>query len=33
VFDVVEGGLKLLEIADGVTEEQVRAATEATIVD
>ena len=33
VFDVVPGGLKLLEIADGVTEEQVRAATQATIVD
>ena len=32
VFDVVEGGLKLVELADGVTEADVRAATEATIV-
>ncbi|MBP7240986.1 3-oxoacid CoA-transferase subunit B [Amaricoccus sp.] len=32
VFDVVEGGLKLLEVADGVTEAEMRAATEATIV-
>ncbi len=33
VLDVVEGGLKLVELADGVTEEELRAATEATIVD
>jgi 3-oxoacid CoA-transferase subunit B len=33
VMDVVEGGLKIVELADGVTEEELRAATEATIVD
>ena len=32
VFDVVEGGLKLVETADGVTEDEVKAATEATLV-
>lgn len=32
VFDVVEGGLKLVELAPDVTEEQVHAATEATLV-
>jgi 3-oxoacid CoA-transferase subunit B len=32
VLDVVEGGLKIVELADGVTEEALRAATEATIV-
>jgi 3-oxoacid CoA-transferase subunit B len=32
VMDVVEGGLKLVELADGVTEEEFRAATEATLV-
>ncbi|MGR3501697.1 3-oxoacid CoA-transferase subunit B [Pseudaestuariivita sp.] len=32
VLDVVEGGLKIVELADGVTEEEMRAATEATIV-
>ena len=32
VFDVVEGGLRLLERADGVSEEEIRAATEATLV-
>jgi 3-oxoacid CoA-transferase subunit B len=32
VFDVVEGGLKLVELADGVTEDEVRAATEAKLV-
>ena len=32
VLDVVEGGLKLLELAAGVTEQELRAATEATIV-
>ena len=31
-LDVVEGGLKIVELADGVTEEEVRAKTEATIV-
>ena len=32
VLDVVEGGLKIIETADGVTEADLRAATEATIV-
>ena len=32
VFDVVEGGLTLVELADGVTEAEVRAATEAKLV-
>lgn len=32
VLDVVEGGLKIVELADGVTEDEIRAATEATIV-
>jgi 3-oxoacid CoA-transferase subunit B len=32
VFDVVEGGLKLVELADGVTEEDIRKSTEATLV-
>lgn len=32
VLDVVEGGLRLVEIADGVTESELRDATEATIV-
>ena len=32
VLDVVEGGLKIVELADGVTEEELRAATEATLV-
>ncbi|QFS84097.1 3-oxoacid CoA-transferase subunit B [Roseivivax sp. THAF197b] len=32
VLDVVEGGLKIVECADGVTEDDIRAATEATIV-
>ena len=32
VFDVVEGGLKLVELADGVSEAEVRAATEAKLV-
>src|SRR6056297_3230398 len=32
VLDVVEGGLKIVELADGVTEDDLRAATEATIV-
>ncbi|MDP2080333.1 MAG: succinyl-CoA--3-ketoacid-CoA transferase, partial [Pseudotabrizicola sp.] len=33
VLDVVPGGLRLVELADGVTEADLRAATEATIVD
>ncbi|WP_075221334.1 CoA transferase subunit B [Acuticoccus yangtzensis] len=32
VMDVVEGGLKLVELADGVSEEEFRAATKATLV-
>jgi 3-oxoacid CoA-transferase subunit B len=32
VFDVVPGGLKIVELADGVTEADVRAATEAALV-
>ncbi|MBY8976349.1 CoA transferase subunit B [Rhodobacteraceae bacterium NNCM2] len=32
VFDVTDGGLKLIELAPDVTEEDVRAATEATLV-
>ena len=32
VFDVVDGGLKLVELAPEVTEDEVRAATEATLV-
>lgn len=32
VFDVVEGGLKLIELAEGVSEEVARASTEATLV-
>jgi 3-oxoacid CoA-transferase subunit B len=32
VFDVVEGGLSLVELADGVSEDEARAATEATLV-
>lgn len=33
VFDIVDGGLKVAELADGVTMDDVKAATEATIVD
>ena len=33
VFDVVEGGLKTVELAPGVTMDEVRARTEATLVD
>ncbi|WP_025059917.1 3-oxoacid CoA-transferase subunit B [Sulfitobacter donghicola] len=33
VLDVVEGGLRIVECAEGVTEEELRAATEATLVD
>ncbi|MBB5538763.1 3-oxoacid CoA-transferase subunit B [Rhizobium giardinii] len=32
VLDVVEGGLKLVELADDVTDGEIRSATEATIV-
>jgi len=32
VLDVVEGGLKLVELADGVSEQEVRDLTEATLV-
>jgi 3-oxoacid CoA-transferase subunit B len=32
VLDVVDGGLQIVELADGVTEEELRASTEATIV-
>ncbi|WP_170414279.1 CoA transferase subunit B [Ruegeria arenilitoris] len=32
VLDVVEGGLKIVEIAEGVTEDEIRTATEAKIV-
>ncbi|MCG7518734.1 CoA transferase subunit B [Ruegeria sp. Ofav3-42] len=32
VLDVVDGGLKIIEIAEGVTEDEIRASTEANIV-
>ena len=32
VLDVVEGGLRIVECADGVTEEELRASTQATLV-
>lgn len=32
VFDIVDGGLKLVELADGVTIEDVKKSTEATLV-
>lgn len=32
VLDVVEGGLKIVECADGVSREELRAATQANIV-
>ena len=32
VLDVVEGGLKIVELADGVTEEEMRASTAGTII-
>jgi 3-oxoacid CoA-transferase subunit B len=32
VLDVVDGGLKIVETAEGVTEDDLRAATDATIV-
>ncbi|TNE66037.1 MAG: succinyl-CoA--3-ketoacid-CoA transferase, partial [Rhodobacteraceae bacterium] len=31
-LDVVEGGLKIVELAEGVSEAELRAATEAKIV-
>ena len=33
VLDVVEGGLRIVELADGVSEDDLRAMTEATIVE
>ncbi len=33
VLDVVQGGLKIVELANGVTEQELRAATGATLVD
>lgn len=32
VFDVVEGGLKIVELAPGVSEDEVKSSTEATLV-
>lgn len=32
VFDVVEGGLKVVEVADGVTMDEIKEKTEATLV-
>ena len=32
VLDVVDGGLKLVELADGVSEDELRSLTEATLV-
>lgn len=32
VLDVVEGGLRIMELADGITDDELRAATGATIV-
>ena len=32
VLDVVDGGLKIVELADGVTEDEMRASTGATII-
>jgi len=32
VFDIVPGGLKIMEIAPGVTEDEIRSKTEATLV-
>ena len=32
VLDVVEGGLRIVECAEGVTEDELRAATDATLV-
>jgi 3-oxoacid CoA-transferase subunit B len=33
VLDVVPGGLRIVECAEGVTETELRAATEGTIID
>ena len=33
VFDVVEGGLKLIELAPGITKEEITEKTEATLVE
>ncbi len=33
VLDVVQGGLKIVELAEGVSEDEMRTATQATIVD
>ena len=33
VLDVVPGGLRIVELAEGVSAEALRAATEATLVD
>ncbi|MEH6476830.1 MAG: CoA transferase subunit B [Sneathiella sp.] len=33
VFDIVEGGLKVVELADGVTMDEVREKTDATLVE
>jgi 3-oxoacid CoA-transferase subunit B len=33
IFDVVEGGIKVVELADGVSMSDVRQATEAALVD
>ena len=33
VLDVVKGGLKIVELAEGVSDAELRAATEATIID
>ncbi|NRB05372.1 MAG: succinyl-CoA--3-ketoacid-CoA transferase, partial [Rhodobacteraceae bacterium] len=33
VLDVVDGGLKIVELADDVSEEDMRNSTEATLVD
>lgn len=33
VLDVVDGGLKIVELADGVDDQMLRSATEATLVD
>ncbi|MGI9369615.1 MAG: CoA transferase subunit B [Ruegeria sp.] len=32
VLDVVDGGLRIVELADGVTDEEMRASTQATLV-
>jgi 3-oxoacid CoA-transferase subunit B len=32
VLDVVKGGLKIVELADGIAEDDLRAATQATII-